>query len=344
MFVFILAFIIPRCNEGKSDTAKQAWVGIRVTSEAQNEKLKTAWVNTISRIAHRQWSLEQVTGQEEPPLGPLPTVVPTQVAQVPESVEPSPLPESPLDQPTSPPPPPPPPPSVPEPTPTTPLLVDIESPENVPEVEPTSESVGSLEPFPGVTSIATDASSKLVEERFWAFVDEWNGKYWIEPGIGEIECVGGVKLYLQEALGVEPLVWAPTDPNKGFPPLAIRDYITSLNAGGSPSIVQPSGRAVVPGYGSVPYQVELVHDATALQIGDIVFLGKTAENSWSNPGHTGIFARYGTLGTSTIVIFDQNGETGGSLIGSDNFAFHEFPARNLNEHAVGMRLVFEIDE
>lgn len=179
-------------------------------------------------------------------------------------------------------------------------------------------------------------SEQLNQDLFWKFADEWEGKYWIEPGVGTIQCVGGVKRYMADALGIEYLIWAPTDSYAGFPPLAIRDYLNGMGG-----IVQPQGTANVPGMGAVPYQIKVIYPGEELKIGDIVILGRTDQNSWSNPGHTGIFVEY-TADKNAIIIFDQNGGSGSSTPGPDSFGFHQFPVSSLNELAIGLRVEFEL--
>jgi hypothetical protein len=183
---------------------------------------------------------------------------------------------------------------------------------------------------------AMSKSEQLNHELFWKFADEWEGKYWIEPGVGTIQCVGGVKRYMADALGIEYLIWAPTDSYKGFPPLAIRDYLNGMGG-----IVQPQGTANVPGMGAVPYQIKVIYPGEQLKIGDIVILGRTDQNSWSNPGHTGIFVEY-SADKNGVIIFDQNGGSGSSTPGPDSFGFHQFPVSSLNELAIGLRVEFQL--
>ncbi len=179
-------------------------------------------------------------------------------------------------------------------------------------------------------------SEQLNHDLFWAFANEWEGKYWIEPGVGTIQCVGGVKRYMADALGIEYLIWAPTDSYKGFPPLAIRDYLNGMGG-----IVNPEGTANVPGIGPVPYKIKVIYPGEQLKIGDIVILGRLDQNSWSNPGHTGIFVEY-SADKNGIIIFDQNGGSGSSTPGPDSYGFHQFPVSSLNELAIGLRVEFQL--
>lgn len=184
---------------------------------------------------------------------------------------------------------------------------------------------------------AKSRSQQIHEQRFWAFANEWEGKHWIEPGVGSIQCVGGVKRYMADALGMEYLIWAPRDPNAGFPPLAIRDYLD-----GMASIVRPEGTANVPGIGQVPFKIKVLSPGEEFELGDIVILGRLDQNSWSNPGHTGIFVEYANPEKTAIIIFDQNGGSGSSTPGPDSYGFHQFPVSSLNELAIGLRVEFQL--
>jgi hypothetical protein len=54
--------------------------------------------------------------------------------------------------------------------------------------QPAATPVASEAP-PGVQVLSK--SVQLNHDLFWRFADEWERKYWIEPGVGTIQCVFG---------------------------------------------------------------------------------------------------------------------------------------------------------
>lgn len=189
-------------------------------------------------------------------------------------------------------------------------------------------------------------SNALMMVLYDKFVNDYQGfdQAFDGPAYG-IQCVGGVKFWLRDGLGIRPLVWAPaTNSYMGWPPIAVWDWMN-----GNGGIIEPRGTANIGGH-QIAYKVlEIKPDQWQYLIpGDIMILGKTGGaippgGQSAEVGHTGIFNSFanGTPDSGSFVMFDMNGELGASSPSADYFRFHTFSQGRLNEHIIAFRVVFE---
>lgn len=229
----------------------------------------------------------------------------------------------------------------------------LESLKEKPEVvvSDISEVPNDTEQPPQASQSVTAQSSEsalIIQGQLEQFIRDWEGKYWMENEFLKVQCVGGVKLYMQEALGLQYKVWAPaTNPNLGWPPIAVSDFLDK-NQG----IVAKIGTTTINGL-TYSYQVVpiLPEDHDKLQPGDIMIMGKSG-NFYFDPkvgmrseevGHTGIFVGYpdNNPHSEFFTMFDQNGEFGNANPNTEYYQFHSFPKSKLNERAIALRIVLQ---
>lgn len=189
-------------------------------------------------------------------------------------------------------------------------------------------------------------SNALMMVLYDKFVSDYQGfnQAFDGPAYG-IQCVGGVKFWMRDGLGIRPQVWAPaTNSYMGWPPIAVWDWMN-----GRGGIIDPTGTANIGGH-QIAYKVlELKPEHWQYLIpGDIMILGKTGGpippgGQSAEVGHTGIFNGFanGTPDSGSFVMFDMNGERGASDPSADYFRFHTFSQGRLNEHIIAFRVVFE---
>lgn len=183
---------------------------------------------------------------------------------------------------------------------------------------------------------AETASKLFVGNRFRKFENEM-----IDKGFDEgwgFQCVAGAKWYTV-ALGLPVvradggyMVWAPSQPNPGYPTVALDDWRERKLWEDSPvgsrsekppphSIAPPYGTANIDGQ-EIPYHIEEVHGV--YERGDIIIFN-------GYPPHVGIFAAY--TQSESLLVFNQNGGGNG-----EPFRYDEFP---LSQVYGALRVVYD---
>ena len=187
--------------------------------------------------------------------------------------------------------------------------------------------VPTIAPLPVVDYSSTIYNQQLFEEYVAKFPPGWGREF--DAGYN-VQCVGGVKFYLRDSMGITPQVWAPNDnPALGYPPFAIRDY---LNNGAGIFPVGPM--QVGTNAHGLQYSVQPIprDQANALEVGDVIIFGQ-----YGQVGHTAIFAGYpdNNPESSQIIVYDMNG-TGSH----DPWTFRRFGKDWLNHESAALRVVW----
>lgn len=178
--------------------------------------------------------------------------------------------------------------------------------------------------------------------------------YWAEPGMNAVECVGLIKRYQHEVLGLnfrylsshneDYMTWA-ADVGNGWPNYSIKVYLD-----GKPSIFDPNpppGKDVITFPDGKKYKFHVVAIPPSmknqLEFGDILIFGSLQDAYNGVAGHTGLFAAYpnGPDGDK-IMMLDENGGKGSeTAIPEDAIQFHSFNKSWLSDQAIALRVIID---
>ena len=180
--------------------------------------------------------------------------------------------------------------------------------------------------------------------------------YWSEPNMGgAVECVGLIKRYQHEVLGLDYsylrddgykfMTW-PTNYGNGWPNNAVVELINgnisifdpNMHDNGHDVITFPDGAKYKFHYVVIPPSMH-----NQLEFGDIIIWGSYQQAKNGTPGHVGMFAGYpdGPDGQK-IMQLDENGGAGSeTAIPADAIQFHTFSKDWLNDHGIAVRVILD---